>query len=194
MKKVIGIAGYIASGKSLLLDFFREKGAICIDADEVVSGLYEKGRDGYLKIINFYGDNFLDEKGRVDRQKITDEIFNDVNKIKILNNMIHPLVCNEISGMVHKIKEDMIFIEASYFEEKFIGGLVDEIIWVDCDMETIKERVEKDYRFEPGELENILKMQSRPEKIKYTISNNGKISEFVSKAEELWKKLLIEKH
>jgi dephospho-CoA kinase len=194
MKKVIGIAGYIASGKSVLLDFFRERGAICIDADEIVSGLYEKGRDGYLKILNFYGENFLDEKGRVDRQKITDEIFNDVNKIKILNNMIHPLVCNEISGMIHRMKEDLVFIEASYFEGKYLGGLVDEIIWVNCDKEIIAERVEKNYRFKHEELENILRMQSKPDKIKYTISNNGKISEFLVQAEELWKKLLIEKH
>ena len=194
MKKIIGIGGFIASGKSILLDFFREKGAICIDADEVVSGLYDKGRDGYVKMVNFYGEKFLDENGRINRQKIIDEIFNDKNKIQILNNMIHPLVYNEINKLIHGVKEDLIFIEASYFEKERLGGLIDELIWIDCDIEKIKERVSKNYSFKPLELENILSMQKRPEIIKYRLSNNGNIKEFLSQAEGVWEKLLIEKH
>lgn len=186
MKIVLGISGLIGSGKSTAGMYFESLGSVFINADEVVNDLYKIGNDGYLKITQFFGDRFLDVKGQIDRALLSKYVFDDVNKLKILNKMIHPLVFNETIKRIDKVKDGIIVIEAVYFDNDMIGKLVDKIVWIECDMNLLKERA-----LSNGMTENLFlkisTIQHKPEKIDFMVYNNGTKEEFRKRLYEIWK-------
>ncbi|MBT3704877.1 dephospho-CoA kinase [Candidatus Peregrinibacteria bacterium] len=131
MNFILGICGHPGSGKSEVLKILQGKGWYVIDADEVVHRLYEKGRPGQRKVVDFFGDEFISKDGSVNRSKLRKVVFSDFKKLKILNVLIHPLVFNEISKELYKLDEEKVAIEAVYFEDKYLNKLVDKILVVE---------------------------------------------------------------
>lgn len=134
---IIGITGKIASGKSRLMKEYEERGFYCIDADKIVHDLYRKGSAGAKVIAVVFGEKFLDKDGNVDRMKLRDVVFMDEAKLKLLNDVIHPLVYAEISDLLKKNEGKNIAIEATYFDPNFLGDFVDEVVRVERPKEEI---------------------------------------------------------
>lgn len=128
---VLGICGYKGSGKSEILRILSGNGWETIDADKVVHGLYEAGQPGQRKIADFFGEDYLRKDGSVDRNKLGKVVFADKKKLKILNALIHPLVFSEIGKILSELNGEKIAIEAVYFEDKYLGRLVDRILLVE---------------------------------------------------------------
>jgi len=185
MKTVIGISGFIGSGKTTAGRYIESLGAFFIDADEVVNDLYKPGNDGYLKIVQFFGDKFLDESKSIDRVKLSEYVFGDANKVKILNQMIHPLVVNETVKKIDQVKDGIIVVEAVYFDEDMLGKVVDKILWIDCYKSILKERAMNNGMSDEL-FEGIIKTQSRPKRIDYNVMNDGSIDDFKMKLDDVW--------
>ncbi len=128
---ILGICGKIASGKSEVLKILAEKGFYCIDADKIAHGLYRAGEAGAKRIVAVFGKEFLKSDGSVDRLKLRDAVFENENKLKLLNDIIHPLVYEEIALLVGNNRGKNIAIEAIYFDENFLADFVDKLIWVE---------------------------------------------------------------
>ena len=71
MTKIIGITGGIASGKSTITNYLRQKGYQVIDADQVVHDLQAKGGRLYQALVNWLGTAILNEAGELNRQKLS---------------------------------------------------------------------------------------------------------------------------
>ena len=67
----------------------KKQGFYCIDADKIVHDLYKSGGVGANKIAIYFGKQFLDSDGSVDRKKIRDEVFHNDDERKYLENLIH---------------------------------------------------------------------------------------------------------
>jgi len=185
MKKVLGISGYIGSGKTFAGKYFESLGAFYIDADKIVNEIYKPGKDGYLKIVQFFGDQFLDEKELIDRSKLSEFVFGDSQKLKIVNKMIHPLVVNEIVKKVDKVNEGVVVVEAVYFDDDMLGKIVDEILWIECEISILRERALKRGMSEDLFM-MIVKSQRKPERVDYQVENNSSNDEFETKLKEVW--------
>ncbi len=172
-KKIIGIAGYVASGKTEAGRFLAGLGAGFIEADDVVNGLYRPSGDGYRKIASYFGHEYLKKNGEINRRKLAKFAFGDKNKLKILNALIHPLVANEIRKIIDKSKEKLIVIEAAYFERGRLLDMVDKIIWVDCKKEILRKRAIKNNGITERMFEQIIDAQVKPEKVDFVVKNNG---------------------
>jgi len=108
-KKVIVITGPIGSGKSKVLSIINRLGYNTVDLDSV-SGeilLSEESKD-------FLSNNFPSSliNGGVSRESIAEIVFNDKNKLKILENFIHPKVLIKLNDIIKK-NEDITFVEVS---------------------------------------------------------------------------------
>lgn len=77
MTMTIGITGGIASGKSTVTNYLRQKGFQVIDADAVVHELQAKGGKLYDILVDFYGNNILAPDGDIDRQALSEQFFSD---------------------------------------------------------------------------------------------------------------------
>jgi len=99
----LAVTGNIASGKTLVETFFKEQGVITVDADEIVHDLLKTDNEIKCKIFElFKGYDIEDEKGEISRLKVGKIAFKDREKLKKLENIIHPAV---------KIKIEQFFTE-----------------------------------------------------------------------------------
>lgn len=96
MKKVIGLTGGIASGKSTVVDFLVSQGFIVIDADKVVRELQEPGGKLYEAIVTYFGTDFLDREGKIDRGKLGALIFSDAMQREKLSEIQDEIIREEL--------------------------------------------------------------------------------------------------
>ena len=76
--KIIGITGGVGAGKTQILEYLNNKyGATICMADEVGKKLQKKGTECFDEIVAHFGEKILDEKGELDRTKLSDIVFAD---------------------------------------------------------------------------------------------------------------------
>ncbi len=192
-KTVLGISGYIGSGKTEAGNFFKDAGAFFIDADRVVDRIYQVEGDGYKKIKNFFGDEFMKKDGEINRKKLRKFVFSDVNKLKILNGLIHPLVVREIQKDILSCKDNIVVIEAVYIDSEMMNGLIDKKLWIECDEDKIFSRsgVKAKYdRNTVAEIYNIqIEMKIKPDRPDFVVDNGGSMTDFKKQLKKVWVEL-----
>lgn len=92
MKKVFGLTGGIACGKSTVAGFFRELGVEIIDTDQVARDVVAPGTPGLEAIIKEFGEGILGADGALDRKALGAIVFNDAEKRAALERITHPLI------------------------------------------------------------------------------------------------------
>ncbi len=88
MTFVLGLTGSIGMGKSVTADLFRARGVPVFDADATVHRLYETDAVPLIEAA-FPGTT---ENGKVNRQKLGDQVLGKPEQLKKLEAIIHPLV------------------------------------------------------------------------------------------------------
>ena len=86
---IVGVTGGIGSGKTLVTDAFAAKGVVIADADEAARHIVEPGQPALAKIVAHFGDGITDSSGRLDRPKLREIVFNDVNARRQLESFTH---------------------------------------------------------------------------------------------------------
>lgn len=137
----VGLTGGIASGKSTIRGNFARLGCLTVDADAVVTALYQPGHAGHDAIVRTYGTSVLDSDGGIDRKKLSAIAFSSPGEAKRLNALIHPLVIAEETRIAREAAElhpdqDQIFVvEATLLLEAGGKQRYDRIVVVDVDPE-----------------------------------------------------------
>ncbi len=193
MKK-IGLTGSIGTGKSTVAKIFQELGAYVIDADKVVHELLKR-EDVKEKIREAFGDVF-DSKGEVDRKKLASIVFNNPEKKKVLENILHPLVFQEINRFFKEIEEKdpeaVAIAEVPLMIETGSYKNYDKIIVVYAPEELqLKRLLEKGMSKEEA-IKRIKSQMPIDEKVKYAdivIENTSTLEDLRKKVEEVYKKL-----
>lgn len=93
---LVGLTGGIATGKSSVAAVFREFGVPVVDADQIARKVVEPGKPAWHKIRKEFGSEIFLDTNELDRSKLGDLIFKDVEKRKKLNAITHPDICKEI--------------------------------------------------------------------------------------------------
>ena len=93
LKNAIAITGGISSGKSSVCSLLRLYGYSIIDADEIAHSALNLLKD---EVVLEFGDEILDSNNNIDRKKLGSIVFCDTKKRKILENILHPFIKNEI--------------------------------------------------------------------------------------------------
>lgn len=70
----------------------RARGVPVIDADQLARDVVAKGTDGLAEIVQVFGDGVLAPDGSLDRKRLAAEVFNDAEKLRKLNAIVHPRV------------------------------------------------------------------------------------------------------
>lgn len=188
---LLGVTGYLGSGKSTALKYFEKHGYFVIDADRVVHDLYEPGKDGWRKIKDFFGEDYLIKgKDKVNRPKLRKIVFNNTAKLKILEKLVQPVVFNEIRKMIQKTKPEKVALESTTFDKQRLGFEVSHILWIDATIKSCFERCSKKRKLTKQEHKNIVEHQQKPKKIDFMIKNNKGLKELRERVDKIAKKLL----
>lgn len=138
-KKVIGITGSIATGKSTLAGILRDKGYFVLDTDRLGHELMQKGQVNYNNIVEYFGKSVLGNDGNIDRKKLSALVFSDRDKLEALNSLTHSNIFNKIRDIIKNFEGSVIFIELpilfELLKEGKLGIEFDEtwLIYVDKD-------------------------------------------------------------
>jgi dephospho-CoA kinase len=175
--KIIGLTGGIGSGKSTVLELFKILGVKTYSAD--VSAKKLVNTDPYLinLIKSSFGENIYD-KGQLNSKKLSNIVFEDKEKLKLLNSIIHPAVAKDFKLFLNSNNEDYIVKEAAIIFETKSESNYDKIILIQSPLEIRIERVINRDNISRGEvikrINNQLDENLIIDKCDYVISNENK--------------------
>lgn len=89
---LFGLTGGIASGKSAVAARLRARGVPVIDADQLAREAVAPGTEGLREVVRAFGPDVLRPDGDLDRKKLAAAVFNDDEKRRRLNAIVHPIV------------------------------------------------------------------------------------------------------
>ena len=74
-----------------------ERGAILIDADEIVRDLQQPGEPVFDAIVRRWGPSVVAADGTLDRAAVAAVVFKDADELAALNSIVHPAVGEEMA-------------------------------------------------------------------------------------------------
>lgn len=193
----IAITGIIGSGKSTLAKIFKDLGLPVIDADEISRNLTKKNGSAYNKIIEAFGCDILLENQEIDRKKLAQIVFNNPEKRKVLENIIHPLVELErkrrIEEIVNENPEAIIILDIPLLFEAGLEKNVDYIICASASMDTIYNRVYNRDKMTKEEflsrIKNQIPLEEKAKRSHFVINTEKSIEEIKSELIEIIRKI-----
>ncbi len=185
---VIGIGGNIGSGKTTLAKMFQEFGAKLVDADKIGWSLLKKSKKEYIKIVKTFGKAILDKNNNIDRKKLGEIVFNQPNKLQMLNRIVHPTLLTKVRQDIRKEK-GIIVLDAALLFNWGLEKEMDASILVSATKE-LKIKRSKKLGITKKAVEERLARQI-PEtmmvkKADFIVRNNGSNQELKQTALEMW--------
>ncbi len=102
--KKVALTGGISSGKSTVGSLFKDQGAYVLDADVIVHQLLDHP-SVQSQIIQLLGPQ-IQADGKINRKKVAEIVFHDFEKLNRLENMLHPLVREEVEEKFKEISKE----------------------------------------------------------------------------------------
>lgn len=182
---VIGITGGVGAGKSQVLSLLKEEyNAEVLIADEIAHILMEPEQDCYRQIIAEFSESILSEDNTIDRSKLSTLVFNNKERLKKLNQIVHPGVKNyireQITDIYEKNPEKLIVIEAALLIEDHYEEICDEIWYIYADESIRRKRLKESRGYSDEKIDSIMKNQLSEAEFrkncKKTINNSGSLA------------------
>ena len=137
----VGLTGGIASGKSAVSDRFAELGVPVIDTDLIAREVVEPGQPALQEIIAAFGNEIVDENGRLRRRKLREIIFSDPDKQALLQQIVHPAIRLETRRRVERVKAPYCVVVIPLLAESGHFEWLDRVLVVDVPEELQVERL-----------------------------------------------------
>ena len=174
MAKIVGLVGMMGSGKSEILKIFESLRISCFNSDKEAKKIMETIPDIRKQIINIFGNkSYLNQT--LNSKYLSNIVFKNPKKLKLLNKLIHPIVIKKIILWSNNITSKYGVVESAILFESGLNKLCNKIICVEApekirfqriinrdkiNKESIKER-----------LNNQTKLKSHLESIDFFIEN-----------------------
>ena len=111
MGKIIGITGGIASGKSTVTNFLRQKGFQVVDADAVVHQLQKPGGRLFEALVQHFGQKIILENGELNRPLLASHIFSNPDEREWSKRTQGEIIREELATL----RDQLVQTEAIFF-------------------------------------------------------------------------------
>ena len=143
---IIGLTGNMGSGKSLASSLLEQMGAAVIKADNVGHEVLLPQGAAYDKVVQLFGNGFLDDAGLLDRRRLGAFVFADDSgeRLRQLESITHPAIVDEISRRIEDFKRQgyrLIVVEAALFFGTPLEAMADEIWAVVAPRDLLLKRI-----------------------------------------------------
>ena len=190
MKRVIGLTGGVASGKSTVSRFFEKLGAKIINVDEIGHLILKK-----TDVIKLIDNEFLNvvENGDVSRKRLGNIVFSNPSELKKLNDIMYPRMKNIITDT---IEDGINILDMAILFESGFDELCETVVVVNTKVETQIERMERRY-YSKEKITGILNSQmdtlDKSLRADIVITNDGTVEQLKKKVTDLYKHILENK-
>ncbi|MEW6187038.1 MAG: dephospho-CoA kinase [Thermodesulfobacteriota bacterium] len=194
---LLGVTGSIGTGKSTVAKMLEELGAPIIDFDILSREVVEPGKPGYQDIVAFFGEQILAEDKTLDREKLREIVFGDMEKRKKLEGFTHPRIGEAYNKRVEELSQGdkpvIIQVVIPLLIETHMQAMFDHLLMVYAPEEVqLKRLMARDQISEELAMKIIRSQMSVEEKKGYCdliVDNSGTLEETRKQVEEVWKKL-----
>lgn len=126
---IIGLTGGSGTGKSTASAFFRDSGFAVADLDAIARTVCAPGTACLAEIDAAFG-GVVDSDGVLNRHKLGDIVFNDGEKLKLLNSITHKYIIEETKKFILKNSGRNIVLDAPLLFESGLGALCDVTVGI----------------------------------------------------------------
>ena len=174
MTKIIGLTGGIGSGKTMVAKYIESLGIPVYIADDEAKILMSNPAI-INAISNEFGTNIVDNE-TLNRKKLAKLVFNNPDKLKILNTIVHPQVKRHFDEWVKKHKNAPLVVKeaAILFEsggDKYCDAIITVTAPVEIRVQRIMERDKIDRESIFQRIQNQWTDEQRIAKSDYVIHN-----------------------
>lgn len=198
---VIGIAGGIASGKSLVAIQFQQLGAMVLNADQAGHAVLreKKIKDQIRSAFGFAEEKIFDEDGEVIRSLLASIVFhpNNTAGLQTLERITHPRIREILQEQIESIRSSdcpAVVLDAPVMFKSGWNNFCDVIVFVDAPLEIRLRRAEQ-RGWPEGELERREAMQipleEKHQKSNFVISNSSSTQDTFEQVKQIWDKLAL---
>ena len=179
-KRLIGLTGGIATGKTTVSNYLAEKYHLPIlDADIYAREAVATGSSILENIFERYGDKVKLTDDSLDRTALGEIIFNDPHQKQWLENQIHPFVRDRFNRELQRIKNCTVVLSIPLLFEAELTDIVTEIWVVSCDRELQITRLQQRNGLTPEQAEtridNQLPLSQKIASADVVINNNSNL-------------------
>ncbi|MCR5598639.1 MAG: dephospho-CoA kinase [Lachnospiraceae bacterium] len=194
--RTIGVTGGVGSGKSVVLDYLRDRyGARLIVADDVARQLEEPGAACYNELLELLGREVLGSDGYFDNKKFAAAIFSDENKLAAVNAIVHPEVRKYILSEMEKEEKRgcrYFVAEAALLIEEHYDEVLDELWYIFVPENIRRERLKSSRGYSDEKIDSIFEAQLSEREFRehciYVIDNGSSLTETYRQIDELMDK------
>ena len=170
----VAITGGIGTGKTTISSMFAEKGVPVFNSDEIAKEIMNTNSLLKNEIVTAFGDKVYD-KNRLNKEYLSDAIFNNETLLKKINAIVHPYVADEFNSWIKEQDSKYIIYESAIIFENQVEDFFDKIICVTASEEDVISRVMKRSNFSVDKIKSIINKQlpndAKIQKSDYVIEN-----------------------
>lgn len=191
---ILGLTGGIGTGKSTVAKMLREKNIPVVDTDSISKEIIE-----YPEIIEKIkaeiSSKIFNNENKLDRKKLSEIVFENKDKLKKLNEIMHPIILKKMWEEVEKLKKDykVIVVDIPLLFEINMENEVDKVLLIYSSKEIQIERImNRDGRSREEAIKIInsqMPLYKKREKSDYIIQNNDSLEKLEKNLDKVVQKL-----
>ena len=172
---------------------FASLGAVVIDADQIAREVVEPGTRGFDEVIRTFGAEVVSPDGKLDRQALAQEVFGDRDKLKALEQIVHPAVVAKVGELRSNAQPDALVIyDTPLLAEKEMAKDFDKVIMVTAPLAARIDRLmARGLLLEDIEkrIANQMSDAERNAIADYEIRNDGSLEALRKQVEQVWNEI-----
>jgi len=186
MGKIIGITGGIASGKSTVTNFLRQKGFEVVDADALVHQLQKPGGRLFQILVEHFGQKVLLEDGELNRPLLASLIFSNSEEREWSKQTQGQIIREELGSLRDKLAqtEDVFFMDIPLLFEQDYASWFDEtwLVYVrrDIQLDRLMNRDQLSKESAETRLASQWPLEEKKKFATYILDNNGSREQLLS--------------
>lgn len=196
-KPIIGLAGGIGAGKSMVAGMLADLGARVIHSDRLsheVLNLPAVCR----QIVEWWGPAVIGQDGLADRQVIRRLVQEQPEQLRKLEQLLHPRIAERsaelIAGWQADPRVQAIIWDAPLLFEADLAKYCDCVIFVDSDLDTRLKRVRESRGWTAEDLKRLEASQSplalKRDRSQYIVNNNTDVGSLRRQVEAIFSQIL----
>ncbi|MFG2402433.1 dephospho-CoA kinase [Streptomyces lydicus] len=190
----VGLTGGIGAGKSEVSRLLASYGAVVVDADKIAREVVEPGTPGLAAVVEEFGEDVLTPDGTLDRPKLGGIVFNDPEKLKALNAIVHPLVGARSAELEASAGPDAVVVhDVPLLTENGLAPLYDTVVVVDAAPQTQLDRLVRLRGMAEDEAKSRMAAQATREQrlaiADLVIDNDGPLEALEPQVRAVWERL-----
>ena len=197
MRKIIGITGGIASGKSTVTEFLRQKGFQVVDADAVVHQLQKPGGRLYQVLVEHFGEKILLEKGELNRPLLASLIFSNPEEQEWSKSTQGEIIREELAALRNQLAqtEALFFMDIPLLFEQNYASWFDEtwLVYVnrDVQLERLMKRDQISKEAAESRLNSQWPLERKISLASHSLDNNGNQEQLIAQVVQLFEEMYL---